>query len=99
VFSHAHSSLGNVIERCFGILKNKWRILGHLSSYPIHKQAQIIIACMTLHNFIRDNALYDDDFEDHEDEFPEDFHDEASIGIDEYDMDAFRDFITVALLG
>jgi hypothetical protein len=99
VFSHAHSSLGNVIERCFGILKNKWRILGHLSSYPIHKQAQIIIACMTLHNFIRDSALYDDHFENYEDEFPEDFHDEASIGIDEYDMDAFRDFITVALLG
>jgi hypothetical protein len=35
VFNHAHSSLRNVIERCFVILKNKWRILGHLSSYPV----------------------------------------------------------------
>jgi hypothetical protein len=41
---------------------------------------------MTLYNFIRYSALYDNDFENYEDEFPEDFHDEASIGIDEYDM-------------
>jgi hypothetical protein len=99
VFNHAHSSLRNVIERCFRILNNKWCILGHLPSYPIHKQAQIIVACMTLHNFIRDSALYDDDFENYKNEFSEDFHDEASIGIDKYDMDAFRDFIAVALLG
>jgi hypothetical protein len=54
---------------------------------------------MALHNFIRDSALYDDDFENYKNEFSEDFHDEASIGIDKYDMDAFRDFIAVALLG
>jgi hypothetical protein len=69
-----------------------------LPSYPIHKQAQIIVACMSLHNFIRDNALYDDDFENYEDELSKDFHDEASIGIDEYDMGAFRDSIAATLL-
>jgi hypothetical protein len=73
--------------------------LGHLPSYPIHKQAQIIVACMTLYNFIRESALYNDDFENYEDEFLEDFYDEASIGIDEYDMRAFRDSIAAALLG
>jgi hypothetical protein len=73
--------------------------LGHLSSYPIHKQAQIIVACIALYNFIRDSALYDDHFENYEDEFHEDFHDEASIRIDEYDIRAFRDSIVVALLG
>jgi hypothetical protein len=51
------------------------------------------------YNFIRDNALYDDDFENYEDEFPGDFHGEASIGIDEYDMGAFHDSIAAALLG
>jgi precorrin-4 methylase len=56
-----------VIERCFGIIKNKLRILGHLPSYPIHNQAQIIVGCMALHNFIRESALYDDDFENYED--------------------------------
>jgi hypothetical protein len=73
-------------------------ILGHLPSYPIQKKAQIIVACMTLHNFIRDNAIYDDDFENYEDNFNEDFHDDASIGIDEYDIKAFRDSIARTLL-
>jgi hypothetical protein len=99
VFSHAHSSLRNVIERCLRILKNKWCILGHLTSYPIHKQTQIIVVCMTLHNFIRDSTLYDDHFENYENEFHEDFRDEASIEIDEYDMGVFRDSIVAALLG
>jgi hypothetical protein len=98
VFNHAHSSLRNVIERRFGVLKNKWHILGHLPSYLIHKQAQIIIACMVLHNFIRDSALYDDDFENYEDDFPEDFHGDASIRLDEYDIGAFCDTIADALL-
>jgi hypothetical protein len=53
---------------------------------------------MTLHNFIRDNVIYDDDFENYEDEFPEDFDDDASIRIDEYDMGAFHDSIVAALL-
>ncbi|CAN6169983.1 unnamed protein product [Urochloa humidicola] len=98
VFNHAHSSLRNAIERCFGILNNKWRILKQMPSYPIQKQAEIIVACMSLHNFIRDSALYDDDFENYEDEIPEDFHDDASIANDEYDMGAFRDSIAAALL-
>lgn len=98
MFNHAHSSLRNAIEHCFGILKNKWRILKQMPSYPIEKQAEIIVACMVLHNFIRDNALYDDDFENYEDEFPEDFHDDASIANDEYDMGAFRDSIAATLL-
>jgi hypothetical protein len=34
----------------------------------------------------------------YEDYFPEDFHDDASIRIDEYDMGAFRDFIAIILL-
>ena len=53
---------------------------------------------MALHNFIWDSAIYDDDFENYEDEFPEDFDDDASIGIDEYDMGAFRDSIATTLL-
>jgi hypothetical protein len=74
------------VDFTYIIIVDKWCILGHLPSYPICKQAQIIVVCMTLYNFIRYSALYDNDFENYEDEFPEDFHDEASIGIDEYDM-------------
>jgi hypothetical protein len=53
---------------------------------------------MTLYNFIMDNAIYDDDFENYENDFLEDFHDDASIGIDEYDTRTFHDSIVTTLL-
>ncbi|WVZ71421.1 hypothetical protein U9M48_020011 [Paspalum notatum var. saurae] len=63
VFNYLHSSLRNVIERSFGVLKMKWRILLKLPSYPMRKQSKIILACMAVHNFIRESALSDEDFE------------------------------------
>ncbi|XP_022685030.1 uncharacterized protein LOC101756042 isoform X3 [Setaria italica] len=39
-FNYAHSSLCNVIERYFGVLKMKWRTLLDLPSYPMPKQSQ-----------------------------------------------------------
>ncbi|CAM0913236.1 unnamed protein product [Alopecurus aequalis] len=59
MFNYLHSSLRNVIERCFAVLKQKWRILKAMPSYPPRKKARIIIACLALHNFIRDSDLYD----------------------------------------
>ena len=41
----------------------KWRILLSLPSFSLRKQSKIIIACMALHNFIRDSALHDRDFD------------------------------------
>jgi hypothetical protein len=38
VFNQLNSSLRNHIERSFGILKMKWRILLDLPSYPMLKQ-------------------------------------------------------------
>ena len=63
VFNHLHSSMRNVIERSFGVLKMKWTILLHLPSYPMLKQAKIIHAWIALHNFIRDSALADEEFD------------------------------------
>jgi hypothetical protein len=40
VFNHVHSSLQNVIECSFGVLKMKWRILLDVLSYPIDKQKE-----------------------------------------------------------
>ena len=48
-----HSTARNVIERCFGVLKNRWAILRSPSYYPIKTQNRIILACCLLHNFIR----------------------------------------------
>jgi hypothetical protein len=41
----------------------KWRIILYLPSYNVDRQAKIIVACMTLHNFIREHDLDDLDFE------------------------------------
>ena len=35
----------------------------HMPSYAPHKQSQIIVACMTLHNFIRSIGIVDRDFD------------------------------------
>ena len=56
-FNFAHSSLRNVVERSFGVLKMKWRILLKVPSYPMSKQSEIIVACMTLHNLIRESHI------------------------------------------
>jgi hypothetical protein len=101
VFNYAHSSLRNVIERSFGVLKMKWRILLSLPSFLLKKQSKIIIACMTLHNFIRDGALHDRDFDELG---PNSLGHDVSVGesssstSDELDMSAFRDGIANALV-
>ena len=59
VFNFLHSSLRNVIERAFGVLKQKWRILKGIPSFPTRTQKHIILAYMALHNFIRDTNLED----------------------------------------
>nr|QAA91981.1 transposase [Phalaenopsis equestris] len=53
IFNKRHSSLREVTERAFGLWKKKWFILRDMSSYHFSKQVQIVIATMTLHNFIR----------------------------------------------
>jgi hypothetical protein len=96
-----------VIERSFGVLKMKWRVLLHMPSSPIEKQKNIIIVCMALHNFIRDSALSDNLFQrcdDDEDYIPEVDDDEEQIPpIDsssesDVDMCAFRDFLANSLM-
>ncbi|KAH6786904.1 hypothetical protein C2S52_006456 [Perilla frutescens var. hirtella] len=51
-FNMKHSSARNVIERLFGLIKNRWAILRSPSYYPIKIQNRIIMACCLLHNFI-----------------------------------------------
>ena len=62
-FNYTHSRLRDVIESSFGVLKNKWRILFKVPSYPLRKQAKNIVACMALHNFIRESHLADKEFD------------------------------------
>jgi hypothetical protein len=100
VFNYAHSSLRNAIERPFGVLKMKWRILLSLPSFSLTKQSKIIIGCMTLYNFIPDSAIHDRDFDEY---VPSSrLVDDIAVGENsstpshKLDMSAFRDSIANA---
>jgi hypothetical protein len=62
-FLRAHAKVRNVIERSFGVLKMKFRILLNMQRFPEDKQTRIIVACMALHNFIRESRIADREFE------------------------------------
>ncbi|XP_057540667.1 uncharacterized protein LOC130818517 [Amaranthus tricolor] len=52
-FNYRHSSLRTIIERCFGVLKNQWKILKNMPSMEIKYQLAIMVSTFTFHNFIR----------------------------------------------
>ena len=58
-FNREHSSLRNVIERAFGVWKQRWRILQNMPAYPYKSQVQIVVASMALHNYIRRKSQED----------------------------------------
>ncbi|KAL2319923.1 hypothetical protein Fmac_028892 [Flemingia macrophylla] len=55
LFNHRHSSLRNVIERTFGVLKKRFPIIasGTEPHYSLNTMTNIILACCILHNFLR----------------------------------------------
>ncbi|XP_058211855.1 uncharacterized protein LOC131324046 [Rhododendron vialii] len=52
LFNYKHSSLRNVIERCFGVLKKRFPILKGMPNYDYALQSTIVTACCVIHNFI-----------------------------------------------
>ncbi|XP_074337379.1 uncharacterized protein LOC141674567 [Apium graveolens] len=51
--NYMHSSVRNVIERSFGVLKARFHILKDIPNYPLRRQMLIPHACCALHNFFR----------------------------------------------
>ncbi|KAA0056587.1 retrotransposon protein [Cucumis melo var. makuwa] len=60
-FNMKHSSAKNVIERAFGVLKDRWVILRGKSYYPLQVQCRTILACALLHNLINREMTYCED--------------------------------------
>ncbi|RWR86504.1 DDE_4 domain-containing protein [Cinnamomum micranthum f. kanehirae] len=58
-FNRLHSSLRNVIERSFGVLKARFPILKWMTPYPFPVQRIIVVATMAMHNFIRKEDMED----------------------------------------
>ncbi|XP_050238396.1 uncharacterized protein LOC126687883 [Mercurialis annua] len=63
IFNHAHARLRNVIERSFGVLKARFPILKTMPSYSFAVQRNIVIACVSVHNYLRKMNITDDFFE------------------------------------
>jgi hypothetical protein len=55
-FNFHHSSLRNVVEWIFGLLKSRWHVLQGLPMYERSRQVKIVIACFALHNYLLDEG-------------------------------------------
>lgn len=53
LFNHRHSSLQNVVERHFGVVKRKWKILRDMRNFKFDAQVKLVYADCVLHNFLR----------------------------------------------
>jgi hypothetical protein len=61
LFNLRHASARNVIERIFGVLKRRFRILLLAPEYNLKTQARIPAALCSIHNFIRTHDQLDKD--------------------------------------
>ncbi|PKU66340.1 hypothetical protein MA16_Dca015245 [Dendrobium catenatum] len=52
LYNHRHSQLRNVVKMTFGIWKERFKVLTHMPQFPLTIQADIVLACAVLHNFI-----------------------------------------------
>ncbi|XP_046567780.1 putative nuclease HARBI1 [Haliotis rubra] len=66
-FNNAHSSTRVDIERCFGLLKGKFRKLKYLDMKNVREMPEVIITCCVLHNFILTQESFDESDIDTED--------------------------------
>ncbi|XP_027088696.1 uncharacterized protein [Coffea arabica] len=63
LFNRRHASVRNIIESTFGVLKKRFPILkGPMQNYLIATQNNIVLACCTLHNFMRAYSPADEYF-------------------------------------
>lgn len=54
LFNLRHSSLRVTVERGFGALKNRWRMLDNKPFHPYKTQVKLVLAYCILHNWILD---------------------------------------------
>ncbi|XP_057791083.1 uncharacterized protein LOC131008208 [Salvia miltiorrhiza] len=60
LFNLRHASLRNVIERIFGIFKSRFTIFKTAPPFPFQTQAELVLACAGLHNFLRKECRSDE---------------------------------------
>jgi hypothetical protein len=53
-YNFHHARIQNLIKRCFGQMKEKWKILLLVPEYDIETQSSLIVSYFGLHNFFKD---------------------------------------------
>jgi hypothetical protein len=53
LYNLRHATYRNVIERVFGVMKRRFKIIREVNSYDLTTNAKIMCALAALHNFIR----------------------------------------------
>jgi hypothetical protein len=57
-----HSSLRNVVERIFGVVKKRFPVLVKMNSFEFPFQCTLVNCAVMLHNFLHLNQKYEDIF-------------------------------------
>ncbi|KAH6771423.1 nuclease HARBI1-like protein [Perilla frutescens var. hirtella] len=60
LFNLRHASLRNVIERIFGVFKSRFTIFKTTPPFSFQIQAELVLACTGLHNFLRKECPSDE---------------------------------------
>ena len=62
LYNLRHSSLRNVIERIFGVVKKRFPLIVTMRSFEFTFQCDLVLCSFMLHNFVHMNQLYEDEF-------------------------------------
>ena len=60
LFNLCHFSLRNVMEKIFGVFKSRFTIFKSAPPFPYRTQADLVLACASLHNFLRKECRSDE---------------------------------------
>ena len=90
-YNHRHAQLRNAVEKAWGILKQRFKILKVAAPFPYKTQVKIVVACCVLHNFIarhQENDKYFNmlnglEMNEDEDEVEEEEDPQYMVGADE----------------
>ncbi|XP_022869503.1 uncharacterized protein LOC111388913 [Olea europaea var. sylvestris] len=80
-FNLRHTSLRNVIERIFSIFKSRFTIFKTAHPFPYRTQAELVLACIGFHNFLRKEYRFN--------EFPIELGNENSLSSSINDVEDF----------
>jgi len=74
LFNLRHSSLRISIERAFGVLKKRFRVLDAEPFWEFNTQVKVVLVCCVLHNFLRGIDPNDQIMREVDREFSRDIH-------------------------